>query len=303
MCMFPCLLYMFQGSAVPDATTPQCGPVFLPRTLLSLTDDKNLVSGDFCYTEKSKAQFDADSPDSGHREMSNDSLSLTLQQAEFPFWSMAPEEGMKYSFGFGSPIRYKQTSYEMTAVVNSNPFANSKEDICDQDIFDISNFDEAKGMDDSQTDCITSVAPRLRPPPEFRNFESLRTSQVSDDSSNSSNSDTDSLKDGIVNFTDSDYYSHTGSSFQGHSMDQSNAQMTDNRDIKQQTVIYKPKLEYPFNNLTDGQSIMQKYFDHVDNSRRRASFSDEDNTESYDEGLIQPPSPPPPGSLEDVFDN
>ncbi|KAL4219510.1 Carboxyl-terminal PDZ ligand of neuronal nitric oxide synthase protein [Mactra antiquata] len=290
------------STAIPDATTPQCGPVFLPRTLLSLTDDKSIVREDFCLMEKSKSQLDADSPDSGHREMSSDSLSLTLQQTEFPIWAMSPEDNMKYSFGFGSPIRYKQMSYEMTAVVNSNPFANSKEDICDQDIFDISNFDEAKGMEESQTDCITSVAPRLRPPPEFRNFESLRNSQVSEDSSNSSNSDTDSLKDGIVNFTDSDYYSHTGSSFQGHSLDQSNAHVTDNRNAEHQARIFKPKLEYRYNNLTDGQTIMQKYFDHVDNSQRRASFSDEDNTESYDEGLVHPPSPPPPGSLEDIFD-
>ncbi|XP_060552353.1 carboxyl-terminal PDZ ligand of neuronal nitric oxide synthase protein-like isoform X2 [Ruditapes philippinarum] len=279
-----------QGSSLPDMTTPQSGPVFLPRSLLP---DNMITSQELCLTDDKKPLFDTDSPDSGHREMSSDSLSLALQQAEFPFWALSHDDRMKYSFGFGSPVRYKQTSYEMTAVVNSNPFANSKEDICDNDILDFTNVGAvSNALESSEKECGLGVTPKLKPPPEFRNFESFRNSQVSDDSTNSSNSETDSMKDGIVNFTDSDYYSHTGSSFHTQSMDQSVAPFGTSADLNQSAGVFRPKLEYHCNNFKDGKTIMQKYFDDVGQSKRRASFSDEDNTESYDE--VQAPSPPPP---------
>lgn len=276
---------------MPDITTPQSGPVFLPKSLLAHSDDM-LTSG-----EHMKPLFDVDSPDSGHREMSSDSLSLSLHQSDFPLWSLSHEDKSKYSLGFGSPITYKQLSYEMTAVVNSNPFANSREDICDQDVLDFSNVSAGrKEQRNDETECSFGITPKLKPPPEFRNFESFRNSQVSDDSSNSSNSDTDSLKDGIVNFTDSDYYSHTGSSFHTHSVDQSVIKGEMNY------FVLRPKLECHYNKFTDGKTIMQKYFDDVGQSKRHASFSDEDNTESYDE--VQASSPPPPHTdLREVFDD
>lgn len=276
-----------QGNLMPDLTTPQSGPVFLPKYLLSHSDDTLTNEKDV------KPFFDADSPDSGHREMSSDSLSLTLRQAEFPLWAFSQEDRSKYSFGYSSPVRYKQLSYEMAAVVNSNPFANSREDICDQDVLDFTNAKAETKELGKEKDCDIAVTPRLKPPPQFRNFESFRNSQVSDDSSNSSNSDTDSLKDGIVNFTDSDYYSHTGSSFHTQLTDQSG----NTEEVNQ--FVMRPKMEYHFNNFTDGKTIMQKYFDDVGCSKRHASFSDEDNTESYDE--VQAPSPHT--EMQEIFDN
>lgn len=273
----------------------------MPRSLTQDSEGNSLVSPDLCI-EGSKPLFDTDSPDSGHREMSSDSLALTLPQGDFPFWAMTKDEHLKYSFGFGTPVKIQQTSYEMTAVVNSNPFANSKENICDQDVVDFSGFEGSRRDHSCRGDGNKDeVAPKLRPPPEFRNYNSLRNSQISEDSSNSSNSDTDSVKDGIVNFTDSDYYSHTGSSTLTNPANQAGANFNDSRDMKQSSVLFRPKLEYHFNNFAADQTLMQKY---LEQNRHRGSFSDEDNTESYDEGLVQPPSPPPPPSrLEDVFDD
>ncbi|KAH3801065.1 hypothetical protein DPMN_154709 [Dreissena polymorpha] len=105
---------MFQENSIPDTTTPQCGPVFLPRG--AIHDSEGLISPDLCMVENSKSPLDTDSPDSGHREMSSDSLALALHEAEFPFWAMSEEERIKYSFGFGSPVKFRQMSYEMTAV-------------------------------------------------------------------------------------------------------------------------------------------------------------------------------------------
>lgn len=284
---------------MPDATTPQCGPVFIPRTILQDRSGKALLSPDLCLPQsESKPLFETDSPDSGHREMSSDNLALTLPQ-DLPFLTMTQDQQLKYSFGFGSPVKIQHTSYEMTAVVNSNPFADSKDNLCDAEFLEISGYEGSRHEDGCEADCNKDdVAPKLQPPPEFRNFASLRNSQFSEDSSNSSNSDTDSVKDGIVNFTDSDYYSHTGSSTLTN---QTGAQFQDNRDMTHSGMLYRPKLEYHFNNFAADQTLMQKYFEQ---NRQHGSFSDEDNTESYDESLAQPPSPPPPPSrLEDVFDD
>ncbi|WAR31751.1 CAPON-like protein [Mya arenaria] len=317
-------------SCMPDATTPQCGPVYLPRGVAF--DPEGIASPDYSLTEHDKLMFDTDSPDSGHREMSNESLGASFSPPDFPFWAMTADERMKYSFGYGTPVKFQQTSFEMTAIVNSNPFTESKEDICDQDIVEPVVFDANGKGGKGKVDKV----PKLRPPPEFRNYGAYRNSQISEDSSNSSNSDTDSVKDGIVNFTDSDYFSHTGSSshtntfnsnalnnntrMNSHTLDDADnntiqslvpyddhrniVPYTDNREIRQTGTVFKPKLEYHFNNLAADRVLMQKYLDQS-KRQRGGSFSDEDNTESYDEGLTQPPSPPPPPSrLEDVdFDD
>ncbi|KAH3801072.1 hypothetical protein DPMN_154716 [Dreissena polymorpha] len=205
---------------------------------------------------------------------------------------------MKYKIGFGTPVKFRQMSYEMTAIVNSNPFAASKDDLCDQKYHYGVNFE-----DEEDNPSKIQKVPKLRPPPEFRSYGAYRNSKISDDSSNSSNSDTDSVKDGIVNFTDSDYYSRSGSSTltkHGTQNVESNTPtaQVNNRDSIQPGLVYKPKLEYHFNNLESDRSLMQKYLEH--NRNQKGSFSDEDNTESYDEGLTQPPSPPtPPCRLED----
>ncbi|WAR31855.1 DYC1-like protein [Mya arenaria] len=319
-----------QESCMPDATTPQCGPVYLPRGVAF--DPEGIASPDYSLTEHDKLMFDTDSPDSGHREMSNESLGASFSPPDFPFWAMTADERMKYSFGYGTPVKFQQTSFEMTAIVNSNPFTESKEDICDQDIVEPVVFDANGKGGKGKVDKV----PKLRPPPEFRNYGAYRNSQISEDSSNSSNSDTDSVKDGIVNFTDSDYFSHTGSSshtntfnsnalnnntrMNSHTLDDADnntiqslvpyddhrniVPYTDNREIRQTGTVFKPKLEYHFNNLAADRVLMQKYLDQS-KRQRGGSFSDEDNTESYDEGLTQPPSPPPPPSrLEDVdFDD
>ncbi|KAH3801071.1 hypothetical protein DPMN_154715 [Dreissena polymorpha] len=67
---------MFQEHSIPDATTPQCGPVFLPRG--AIHDCEGLTSPGPCMVENSKSPLDTDSPDSGHREMSSDRLALAL---------------------------------------------------------------------------------------------------------------------------------------------------------------------------------------------------------------------------------
>jgi len=264
----------------------------MPRTIMQ--DAQGIISPDLCMIGGGgKPLFDTDSPDSGHREMSTDNLALAIQQ-DFPFLTMTQDQQLQYSFGYGSPVKIQQTSYAMTAVVNSNPFAESKDNLCDG--LEYSGLD--CGRSDQSGDTDSKGAPKLRPPPEFRN---LRNSQISEDSSNSSNSETDSVKDGIVNFTDSDYYSHTGSSTLTNPANQSGACYQDNRAMNQSGIVYRPKLEYHFNNFAADHMLMQKY---LAENQQQGSFSDEDNTESYDEGLHQPPSPPPPPSrLEDDFDD
>ena len=261
-----------------------------------------------CMIENPKPQFDTDSPDSGHREMSSDSLSLCAGQIEGQYWDLNHDERVKYSFGYSSPVKFRQMSYEMTAVVNSNPFVLAHPDKNgDQEVLDFSKFEEKMKITSPNTDneenrlqLKLEVAPKLRPPPEFRNCDSHRNSIVSDDSSNSSNSDTDSIKDGIVNFTDSDYY--TGSSSRTNIISQLPGRYGDSREVNPPALIYKPKLQYHYNNLMNEQIHMGKCYEDDRLPRSRASFSDEDNTESYDESLAHPPSPqPPPSRMEEII--
>ena len=283
----------------------------MPRGLSG--DTENETSPDYLLSDQDKGLFDTDSPDSGHREMSVESLGAHFSAPDFPFLTMSADERMKYSIGFGSPVKFQKMSYEMTAIVNSNPFANSRDDISERETI----CHDTDGKD-------VGKIPKLRPPPEFRSYGAYRNSQISeDDSSNSSNSDTDSVKDGIVNFTDSDYFSHTGNSSLTNTIN-SNANNNDNNNIytdsncNQALVPYddhrelvpyennrsihvhqhgtmRPKLEYYYNNLESDRLLMQKYLDQSKRARG-GSFSDEDNTESYDDALVHRPSPPPPPS-------
>ncbi|XP_064616307.1 LOW QUALITY PROTEIN: carboxyl-terminal PDZ ligand of neuronal nitric oxide synthase protein-like [Liolophura sinensis] len=60
---------------LPDPTTPQSGPVYLPEIFRTAP----------CF-ENTKTDLDTDSPDSGHKEMSSDSLSCNLAQNENLSW-------------------------------------------------------------------------------------------------------------------------------------------------------------------------------------------------------------------------
>lgn len=60
---------------LPDPTTPQAGPVYTPEYFKGNAFEKPFVT-----------DFDTDSPDSGHKEMSTESLAVQYQNSNTSYW-------------------------------------------------------------------------------------------------------------------------------------------------------------------------------------------------------------------------
>ena len=241
--------------------------------------------------ENSKSLLDTDSPDSGHREMSSDSLSAALQNCQH--WTQA-----QYSYGFTSPVKY-QTA-ELTALVSSNPFTVSSSSLDGDQAQNFANFednwklmppvsDEERGEDGHESKLAEVL--KIKPPPQFRTSDYKRDSQISQDSDSSSScSDSYSLKDGLINFADSDYYSHTGSSTRTHKHADTET-LVNNQTPMNKT--YKSHMEIHYNDLRgDSASALERYFEQ--DSRSGDSLLHRDDSDGEEEYLPQPPSPPPP---------
>ena len=73
---------------MPDPTTPRSAPVYLPD-FRDVGDNSYLsaVRDNATYENTKAASLDADSPDSGHKEMSSDSLSYSVGHSDSNGWS------------------------------------------------------------------------------------------------------------------------------------------------------------------------------------------------------------------------
>ena len=277
-----------QKGALPDCTTPQCGPVFIPESELLA------FYGSGTYTiENNKSLLDTDSPDSGHREMSSDSLSAALQNCQH--WTQA-----QYSYGFTSPVKYQAA--ELTALVSSNPFTVSNSSLDHNQAQNFANFDDSlklvspfsdNDMRGNRHELRLAEALTIKPPPEFRTSDHLRDSQISQDTDSSSScSDSYSLKDGLVSFPDSDYYSHTGSSTQTHKQADSDMAVNNKTPLNN---THRSHMEIHYNNLRgDSPSALQRYFEEDSRSRDSLLHREDSDREEDFLPLALPPSPPPP---------
>ncbi|KAK3593733.1 hypothetical protein CHS0354_013631 [Potamilus streckersoni] len=325
---------------LPDPTTPQCGPVYLPRLMAIDRDGSFLLSPDSMPVGSLKT-FETDSPDSGHREMSAENLAQNLVSNNGAYWPVEnPCDRTLYSYGFSSPVKLRSPyGYEMTATISSNPFAGGDAE------FEVNNFEQRaspkwKGFDEKVKTITSSpphdaggnklelklnLTPKIKPPPEFRNSNSPRLSSSSDDSNDVENN---SVKERTCNVnSDSDYYStHTGSSTKTNGVHSLGEELCfhDNRGVKTMSkTIYHFK--YHYNDLGTEDFSKQDFLDdegdeeensqpvaresHSYHGNREYSYSDEENTyeEEEDICLTKPPSPPPPPrrlemALED-YDN
>ncbi|CAL1547322.1 unnamed protein product, partial [Lymnaea stagnalis] len=76
-----------QIPSLPDATTPRPAPVYLPDMRPSNHYlDHGVVGGASTFANTKAAGLDADSPDSGHKEMSSESLSYSLSNGDGNGW-------------------------------------------------------------------------------------------------------------------------------------------------------------------------------------------------------------------------
>ena len=89
-CMQPVILYTFfspwQIPVLSDPTTPQAGPVNLPEFQDVDVSHLSHVPEQALYENTNIKTEHTDSPDSGHKEMSSESLSYTIGQADTSPW-------------------------------------------------------------------------------------------------------------------------------------------------------------------------------------------------------------------------
>ncbi|XP_041368540.1 carboxyl-terminal PDZ ligand of neuronal nitric oxide synthase protein-like isoform X2 [Gigantopelta aegis] len=188
-----------QVPILPDPSTPRPGPVYLPE--FREVDSSYLQSvSDNAMFENTKASLDTESPDSGHREMSCDSLSYNLTQAESNGWCASYGNAVASSTPCnGNPFRHSYTS--------SDDVGSSKKQRNDDNINIITPCPPQDASGNRlelkiNLNANSTPTPKIDPPPKFR-----RTPRVGNGSQD---------RDSLVNIpSDSDYYSTYASSGTG----------------------------------------------------------------------------------------
>lgn len=184
---------------LPDPTTPQAGPVYTPEYFKGNAFEKPFVT-----------DFDTDSPDSGHKEMSTESLALQYQNSNTSYWQNVLNGEL---ISLSSPSSFAPGTIchvvEDIAAVTGNPFASGFTE----------TFEDQEFLKDNEhiiTPCPPQDAcgnrlelkltrtPKIAPPPEFRNSKSYRDSQYSVQSTESASSQDTTL---YIRTPESDYFS------------------------------------------------------------------------------------------------
>lgn len=195
-CLF---LFSHQMPVLPDPTTPQAGPVYTPEYFKGNAFEKPFVT-----------DFDTDSPDSGHKEMSTESLAVQYQNSNTSYWQNVLNGEL---ISLSSPSSFAPGTIchvvEDIAAVTGNPFASGFTE----------TFEDQEFLKDNEhiiTPCPPQDAcgnrlelkltrtPKIAPPPEFRNSKSYRDSQYSVQSTESASSQDTTL---YIRTPESDYFS------------------------------------------------------------------------------------------------
>lgn len=184
---------------LPDPTTPQAGPVYTPEYFKGNAFEKPFVT-----------DFDTDSPDSGHKEMSTESLAVQYQNSNTSYWQNVLNGEL---ISLSSPSSFVPGTIchvvEDIAAVTGNPFASGfTETFEDQEFLKANEHiitpcppQDACG---NRLELKLTRTPKIAPPPEFRNSRSYRDSQYSVQSTESASSQDTAL---YIRTPESDYFS------------------------------------------------------------------------------------------------
>ncbi|XP_076455102.1 uncharacterized protein LOC143289820 isoform X2 [Babylonia areolata] len=205
-----------QVPALPDPTTPRAAPVHLPQ--FPDSEDNGYLStvrDNATYHNTQAASLDAESPDSGHKEMSSESLTFTVAQADINGWS--------HNFNSGSPAKQTprnpfESSFNPTSTVPDKKGEEGYGGCVPQEESSclIHPLPFQESMASRRAHNLSSPTPRIEPPPRVhrssRSFDrSERGSWYGGGGEGggplSSMSMTDSGTSSITMTTESDYYS------------------------------------------------------------------------------------------------
>lgn len=288
---------------LPDPTTPQCGPVYMPE----LADVEGSYFGnmtDMSLFTNMKTDVDTDSPDSGHKEMSSESLALNLIHSDNAYWPSSLSHPALHNERPGSNS-LRRSHINESRISNSPSKVNVRSGSCDRSecngTVQIITPNPPQDASGNKIELKMNTVPRIDPPPQFRNSRgSQRDSQCSDTSSNGI-LPLDMMAD-INAQNDSDYFSSlTGSSSSRSTnimVHNTEIHFIDNREVRATaTATTKQKLELQVNNLTS-ENVVQKQSTEMRRKQRAkiVSLSDVENNGNSEKGsgsLYGPPPPPP----------
>ncbi|XP_070176488.1 dystrophin-like protein 1 isoform X2 [Littorina saxatilis] len=212
-----------QVPMLPDATTPRSAPVYLPD-FRDMGDNSYLsaVRDNATYENTKAASLDADSPDSGHKEMSSDSLSYNAGYSDSNGWS----HNLNHSPAKHAPRNPFEVSFNPTSAGVERKEGGGGNGGGHEEKIQIITPLPLQDASGNRLDLkCGSAAPRIDPPPRV-----LRSSRSVDRSERgswyggggggapmtSSASDQSSGFHVPVCMTDSDYYSTYASSNSGN---------------------------------------------------------------------------------------
>ncbi|XP_025111958.1 carboxyl-terminal PDZ ligand of neuronal nitric oxide synthase protein-like isoform X2 [Pomacea canaliculata] len=250
-----------QVPVLPDPTTPRSAPVYMPD-FRDAEDNSylNAVTNNATYENTKAASLDAESPDSGHKEMSSDSLSFSLAHADTNGWS----HNLNSTPSKQIPCNPFESSFNPTSAALDRRDGTSGDKV--QIITPLPLQDASGNRLDLK---MSASAPRIDPPPRV-----LRANRSMDRSERGSwyggasisggvSMPATSVSDTNANFNgrtmlDSDYYSTCASSSSGGV-----------------AVIYRPHNSYNRGNNTNHVGAL-RYSD----SSTKSSFYSEGNRDS-----------------------
>ncbi|KAK7504521.1 hypothetical protein BaRGS_00004387 [Batillaria attramentaria] len=157
-----------QVPVLPDPTTPRSAPVYMPD-FRDVGDNSYLsaVSNNATYENTKAASLDADSPDSGHKEMSSDSLAFTSGHADTNGWS----HNLNSSPTKQAPRNPFENSFNPTSAMGDR-----KEVVGNGDKVQIITPLPLQDASGNRLDLkVGSQAPRIDPRPEFRGRHAAST--------------------------------------------------------------------------------------------------------------------------------
>lgn len=197
-----------QFAILPDPTTPQAGPVYTPDQQDHDSSYMGSMTDSSSFVRTNKSDFDTDSPDSGHKEMSTENLS----KPDTAYWQHVMH-GQPVSYSSPDAL-YREPIGQFggdLSSVTGNPFANGFNENVECYFPRNSNEEHLKiitplpqqDTSGNKLELKLTKTPKIAPPPEFRNSKSYRDSTISQVSMDSiSSQELNLLMKG-----DSDYFS------------------------------------------------------------------------------------------------
>lgn len=302
---------------LPDPTTPTAGDVVLPSYMTREKSGLGIVDEGLFENTNTKTE-QSDSPDSGHKDMSSDSLSASLtaslsasmthSDSSTPAWypslrgTLSPNNNNpprsrsadNKDFDFPRSIREQNNNFVRPPSYNvhGEQFRltmkngkNSEAKNSDARNSDANNNPGLNGLAGKEAKSVQGkadlVTPKLNPPPKVSRRSPMRDPLSPDSIMTTSTSTTSSSSTSECSLADKRSSSDSSKSTIDSPLHSNPPKISLPTTVNERNTI---------NNLSAGLNPLKKsIITPADASKLHLSFSDDDNTNSEDSGIPQPP--------------